>query len=541
MSILLKEKTSPADQEPPVETKYLTEDGKPNVALLQDRTPECLKANSAVVWLTLILSALYLYSNVLPVWHTDLWGHLSYGRWIAGHRAVPELEPLMPLAKGVPFVDLAWLSQLGAYQMIEAFGVPGIQFLNGLGIVLVAGLLSFCVYGRTRSLAAALLTLGLFYWGSYQQLLVVRPQLAGLVCFTAVFMMAASARWRRWYLFAIPAVFALWANLHGSFIVGLAMMGAFTVGRFLDVYRRTRSAKRALADRTARGLFLATELSAVAILLNPYGVAAYAEVFAVSGNANLQSLLEWDPLTLRMKQGRAAFCIAAALMLMYRLSPRRVTLREVLLLGGLSVGMLWYSRMIVWWAPVAAYYLGLHLAAVLRQWRGAAAAPLRSGGLWTVVALGVAWIAFAYTPFGVTVMHGPAKDPKVAEKRLRTSLSPLTPVDLTDYLQRHPPVGQIFNTYEWGDYLQWAGPKDLQVFVNSHAHLVPEQVWQDYLVISRGGASWEDKLERYGVNTVVTEQEGRETLIKELEQNVKWEKKYADNKGVVFVRKKLIY
>jgi len=137
-------------------------------------------------------------------------------------------------------------------------------------------------------------------------------------------------------------------------------------------------------------------------------------------------------------------------------------------------------------------------------------------------------------------MHGAPKDPKVAERRFRSSLSPLTPIDLTDYLNRHPPVGQVFNTYEWGDYLQWAGPTGLQVFVNSHAHLVPEQVWQDYLVISRAGPGWEDKLDRYGVNTVVTELEGREPLIKELEQNTKWEKKYSDNKGVVFVRKNLI-
>jgi len=539
MSTIVKDVASPTDREFPVETKYVTENGQPNVALLQDRTPNWLKATPSVVWLTLVLGALYIYSNVLPVWHTDLWGHLSYGRWIMAHHAVPQTEPLMPLARGVPFVDLPWLSQVLGYQMIEAYGVPGIQFLNGLGLVLVAGLLSFSVYARTGNLGASLVTLVTFYWGTYQQILVVRPQLAGLVCFTAVLCMVTSARWRKWYVVAIPVIFALWANLHGSFIVGLAMLGAMTLGRALDVFRRTRHLKFVFADRGVRGLLLTTELSAAAVLLNPYGVAAYAEVFAVSRNVNLQSLLEWDALTLRMKQGQAAFAVALALVLMYRLSPRRVTLREGLLLGGLAVGMLWHSRMIVWWMPVAAYYVGLHLAAVWREWRGAPV-PGRAGGLWTVVTLGIAWIAFAYTPFGMVSVHGAPKDPRVVEKKFRSGVSPLTPIDLTDYLNRHPPVGQVFNTYEWGDYLQWAGPKGIQLFVNSHAHLVPELVWQDYLAISRGTVNWEDKLDRYGVNTVVLELEGRDVFIKELEKSTDWEKKYSDNKGVVFVRKKPI-
>jgi len=540
MSTIVKNKkdsTSRMNQEPAVETKYLTEDGQPNVALLQDRTPGWLKANVSVVWLTIALAVLYIYSNVLPVWHTDLWGHLNYGRWIVEHRAVPQLEPTMTLARGVPFVDLPWLTQVGAYEMMQAYGVAGIQFLNGLGIVLIAGLLSFCVYGRTRNLGAALLTLVAFYWGSYQQILVVRPQLAGLVCFTFVFMMASSSRWRRWYMFAIPATFALWANVHGSFIMGLLLLGALTVGRALDVYRHGKKLKLVFADRGVRGLLLSTELAAAAVLLNPYGIAAYAEVFAISKNINLTSLLEWDPLTLRMKQGQAAFCLALALVAVYRMSPRRVSAREVLLLTGLGIGMLWHSRMIIWWAPTAAYYLGLHTAAVWQRWYGPRTRVSRSGGLWTVVTLGIAWIAFAYTPFGVAAVHGREQDPRRAEKKYRSSVSPLTPIDLTDYLKRHPPTGLVFNTYEWGDYLQWAGPKGIQVFVNSHAHLVPEQVWQDYLDISRGSVNWQDRLDRYGVNTVVMELQGRDALIKQMEESAAWEKKYADNKGVVFVRK----
>ncbi|SFH59301.1 hypothetical protein [Planctomicrobium piriforme] len=539
MSLIVDERGSNAHNETAVETQYVTPDGTPNVALLHDRTPEWLRSSTATVWLTLALAVMFLYSSILPVWHTDLWGHLNYGRWIVAHKAVPTVEPTLPLAKGVPFVDLPWLSQVLGYGMISQFDVAGIQFLNGLGIVTVAALLSFAVFRRTGSLAAALVTMFAFYWGSYQQILVVRPQLAGTVCFALVFMMATAPRWKRWYTLAIPLTFVFWANMHGSFIVGLGLLGAMTAGRAADVYLKTRKLKYVFAESEFRGLLLAAELSAVAVLLNPYGIGAYAEVFAVSGNKNLESLLEWEPLTLRMKQGRAAFSIALALVCLYRFSPRRVTVQEVLLLGGLGAGMLWHSRMIVWWAPVAAYYLGLHLAAVVRHVRHRAPAPRTTGGLWTVVCLGIVWIAFAYSPMGIRVVQGKPQDPKVIETRFRRSVSPMTPIHITDYLNRHAPTGLVFNTYEWGDYLQWAGPKDMQLFVNSHAHLIPEEVWRDYFGISNMATGWENKLDRYGVQAVVVDQLDRGDFIKAMEKLPNWEKKYSDNKGAIFYRKPL--
>ena len=67
-----------------------------------------------------------------------------------------------------------------------------------------------------------------------------------------------------------------------------------------------------------------------------------------------------------MKQGQAAAVAALALIVAYRMSPRRVRTTEVLLLVGLGASALWTSRMIVWWAPVAVYCLVLHAAAALR-------------------------------------------------------------------------------------------------------------------------------------------------------------------------------
>ncbi|MBX3440443.1 MAG: hypothetical protein KF861_23335, partial [Planctomycetaceae bacterium] len=339
------------------------------------------------------------------------------------------------------------------------------------------------------------------------------------------------------YWLVIPGVFALWANLHGSFIVGLGLLATICAGRAIDLLLRLKSLRAVGVDPVVRRLFVLLQVSAVAALISPHGIGLYAEVLSVAGHPNLRDLIEWEPLTLRMSQGKAFAACVLALIFVYRFSPRRVRSAEVLLLVGLGMAALWSSRMIVWWAPVAAFYLGLHSAALIRTWRRAGPAASPRSGKWSVVTVGLAWIFFAITPFGVTVLHGKPQDPEARMRRLARSTSSQTPLDIVQYLNEHPRAGLIFNTFDWGDFLLWAGPRDVQVFVASHAHLIPEEVWQDYLSILHAASGWEKKLDRYGVQRVILDKRDRDALAEALRSIPDhWRIDYENNRSVVFVR-----
>jgi len=502
---------------------------------LEDRTPEWLKSPAVLFGFTAVVGLLFVVLSYQKLWHTDLWGHLSYGRLIWQGGSIPNSEPLMPLAKGMPFVDTAWGSQLIGFGMHTQFGVPGIQFLYALSVTGCAGLLLWRFYRRTGHAWISLLGIAAFLCVNHQQLLIVRPQLAGLACFTALLTLITSRRWSLANWFVVPALFVLWANLHGSFPVGIAVLGAMCVGRGCDVYLRTRRVMAVRRDRWVRRYFVLTELAAVAALINPYGLGLYFETFNISSNPNLAALVEWEPLTLNMQQGRIAAVCALLLAVLYRLSPRRVSARELLLVVGLGGAALWTSRLIVWWAPVAAYFVVLHGNAVWSRYRKQSRDVDASNrrGVWSVASIGLAWICFAYTPFGTTLLHG-------QPERAHLSLSNQTPVTAAAYLNEHPPIGQIFNTYEWGDYLVWAGPADLKVFVASHAHLVPEEVWQDYLHVIHLTAGWENVLDRYSVNTIVIDHHRRESLIERIRQSDDWQLNYDDATAAIFTRRQPI-
>src|SRR5690606_22618604 len=58
---------------------------------------------------TLLTSLFFIYCSYLPVYHTDIWGHVSYGDWILKHGSLPAEDPYVDLAAGVDIINNAWL------------------------------------------------------------------------------------------------------------------------------------------------------------------------------------------------------------------------------------------------------------------------------------------------------------------------------------------------------------------------------------------------------------------------------------------------
>lgn len=511
-----------------------------DASLLEDKVPERLKGSAATAGLVLALGLLFVVLSARPLWHTDLWGHLAYGRWIAAAKAVPAVEPLMPLAKGVPFIDTAWLSQVIGFEAMNRLGVTSLTFLYSASITAMASLLLWRGYRRSQSAGIALVGVGLWLWACWQHLNIMRPQLAGMLCFTLLLTLMTSRQWKAWHWLAVPALFVAWANLHGSFIVGLLLLAGLAAGRSIDLLVRCGEIRAVQRDSHVRRYVMLLELAAAAVLLNPYGVRLYAEVLSVANNPNVQELTEWAPLQLRMVQGQATAVVALLLIVLYRLSPRRVTSAEVLLLFGFGAAALWSSRMLVWWVPLAVTFGMQHASAI---WHARFAPPTGfvpavRNGRWSVITVGVVWICFAFTPFGGRLLHG-------KDGSLERMASHQTPLAVTAHLrkladQNRLPRGQSFNTYEWGDYLLWAGPPKLKVFVASHVHLIPREVWNDYVAISDGASGWEEMLDRYGVNLIAIDEATHAGLIARLRENENWRQSYSDNVGAVYIRRKAI-
>lgn len=500
---------------------------------IRPRDPYSIFPCSACALVVAIVCAvLFVCFARRPLWHTDLWGHLAYGRAIMEQRSLPEYEPFLTHAVEGKFVDTAWLSQVLGYEVFQAFGVGGIQWLYGASIAFCAWLLIHDLMARTKSALWPLVGGAIFLYVDWQQLLIVRPQLAGLICFVALFVRLNGSPLRvDW--FYVPCLFALWANLHGSFVMGWGLIAAQSLGRLIDVRFREDATSESQVTRSWFPLLLMLLLAVLATLVNPYGIDLHREICAIAANPNLTDLIEWQPLLTHPRQGLAFSLAVVAITIAGWRSRQRSSTAEILLLVVLGIATLWTSRMILWWAPVAGWYVARH-AGSLRQpnWEGHLLSKLdaRSWPLTVVLAV-VPVAAVGCTPEGVALWTG---NPLAVERYVSVQ----TPVGAAAYLAKNRPKELIFNTYEWGDYLIWSVPGPIQVFVHSHAHLVPAAVWQDYILVSRGRPGWDSTLEKYGINVVVIDpnRHDQSVLAKAMRADSSWKVTFEDERSIIFER-----
>lgn len=519
-------------------------------SVLDARFAVSLKHLLAVLW----FSAFYLYYAFIPIHHTDIWGHIAYGEWMLSHRALPAEDPFVNLAGGVPITCTAWLGQIVYAVAGELGGVEGYPFLFAL-----LSLITYLVVARTSFLQTGGFGLGvglsIFAWLlNFSRHRVIRPEAFGLLaCAVLLWLLVRDRPWRtsrgtgesspRFGLttwIGMPLVFALWANLHGSFIVGLLILGCGLAGRALEVAWISRGSLRAvLSDRELRSWLWLTELSFAATLLNPYGMDLVLNTIIFPSNPNLNDVVEWFRPDIMSVEGLLLAGSLVCWMVLLRHSRVPVTPAQVLLIGGFALLVLLRVRMIAWYSMIFVYVAAPHVADVTarcRAWLSSLDLPQADLGWagpsfrYTAISLLLVWLAFVFSPASTPLFGGkPRTD--------RHRYSHETPLALTEYLNEHPPVGQVMNPQWWGDWLAFKGPRDLQVFMTTNAvHVAPRRVWLDYLALARGEEGFQRRLDRYRINTIIVHKELQAPAARLARGLTGWKVAYEDDLALVVER-----
>lgn len=538
------------------QTSY--EDATPTlVPILSDRWALGWRHVLVCTWFSLFFG----YLNYTPLFYSDIWGHVHYGQWMLEHRELVNEDPFMPLAAGMHAVNNAWLSQLLFAQLYE-WGGP--HFLShafalvGLGTYLLYFRSYFLFSGRILLALLGVLMVLTVGWTRHA---IIRPEIFGTLFVAALlWMLAHTEPWRSrwqpregmaeakeqtrcptWIWFAIPALFMVWVNMHGSFAVGLVILACHASGRAIEVAWQSRSVVAVLRDPWVRTWTLLTEIAVLATLVNPYGVDMLIETATFGRNPNLRDILEWYPLRLMDLEG-IHFLISMIILVVVarhsRLHFRAVDVLLLLVFAGLTAPSI---RMIGWYAPVFAFVMMPHVADILCRLfpKPAAAVPpvgeegdssaepasdLKFAG--TLLCGLIIFCIFAITPFSQVFMGGRLRRPDQIYSRH-------TPLGISGYLKEHPAKSMIYAPQWWGDWMAWDGRPDTKVFMTTHIHLAPQQVWKDYQRIQNGVTGWDRTLDRYRVRTLVVDKDRQKELVRALRGNDQWQIVYEDKLGIV--------
>jgi hypothetical protein len=401
----------------------------------------------------------------------DTFWHLASGRWMLDHHAVLRHDVFSYTVAGRAWHTPEWGYDVVLAESVRAIGPVAFWILSaGLATLTVVA-----VAWRCRVVGAGWTWTGLLSietGAAVTLLLDDRPQMVSYLFFAVLLLVLRAARRRPGWLWPVPLLFVAWANLHGSFLLGLGVLALEVAVTLVPA----RVGRVAVPDPLRLGPALATlGASFLATLVNPFGPAVYTSALGVTFNSTVHQLIsEWQSPNFHDPAVLAVLVVPALITVAYLAFARgEVPALELALVAVLFVAALDATRFVPYFA-IAWCALAASCPPVRHE-------HLRPSLLvWPIV--GVLAVAFVHAP------------------RYRAGeISASVPVRAVAYLQHHP--GRVFSTYLWNDYLDWKGRR---VFIDGRTELYTDNgVLQRYLAADRLTVDPDPTLRSYGVDYVL--------------------------------------
>jgi hypothetical protein len=468
--------------------------------------------------LATLLAGRVFYEGRQFVVDPDLWWHIKVGQNILATHHWPTTDPFSFTVAGQPWIACEWAGDVILATVAHLGGIVGLDaLLIVLSTLVMLALYAFTTLRSGNSKAGFLASMVLcsLAFASFT----LRPQMLGYLFL--VLTLIALERFRQgkhhavWFL---PALFLIWINTHGSWIIGLGTIFVYWVSGLTNFClgnleaRRWTSAER----KTISFVFL---LCIAVLPLTPYGTALTAYPFEVASKlpVGVANVLEWQSMPFNIVGGKLFLCLLLAfivLQVLFRFTWRVEEL--VLFLFGTAMACL-HIRFVLIFVP----FFAPIFATMLARWVSAYDRKKDRYLLNAAVMIAVAVMMVRYFPSRSEIQH-------IVDQGF--------PVRAVEYLHQNHLPGPLFNTYAFGGYLVWSGDK---VFVDGRSDPYERGgALVDYLFISHAKPGALTVLDGYGVQTCLLEHD--EPLATLLAAAPQWQRVYTDDKSVLFVRRNTV-
>lgn len=301
--------------------------GRARAAVAEETTGPSQGRSAIPLFVAVLLIPAVLGSSKTIFNDGDVSWHLATGQWILAHHAIPHADPFSFTWAGKPWVPIEWLAEL---IYASAYRLAG---YGGVAAVVTAALIALhavvCL-NASRWMRLALLPIIAMDFVLIPMLL-ARPHVLTwpLLAFWTWLMLRAREQDR-----APPLVAALlmsfWTNLHGGFVFGLAIAGAFGLEALVD----STDKPRALRQWAVFGL-----CCVAALFINGNGIEGVVHPLRFTQLQMLPLIDEWRPSS-PGKTPYACGVLAITLALIAWKRPKLPWVRWLLLAALLGLALL---------------------------------------------------------------------------------------------------------------------------------------------------------------------------------------------------------
>jgi len=459
------------------------------------------------LWLSIALLPLVGISFLLAIQPQDYWWLARLGQEIVERGAFLSVDTMSLSRLGEPTVFQPWLAGVLLWLAYQMGGVTSTLLLRGLIIFLTYGLAWGMIRRISNVYLATILVLilgvaTLNNWAVRAQLLVYPLFVLSVWCIL---------RWQEGVhrgLWLLPLVVLLWVNLHGSYILPLALAGMALVAG-------------AGKKKPLLVAFLAMLLMTLATPLG-FGLWRYF-VFMLDAPSVQNFVTEWRAPSnsgwqMNLFFGWLLVFAPLAVLSKHKLSP--LEWLWFLAFGWLALTGI---RFMIWFL----FLLAIFSAPLLAEWAGKLKVPPVKYP-WVNVLLGVAI-------FALTVVFLPGVREKVISVPIPVYEMNTTPLAATDWLAQRPDLqGPLWADYAFSSYLDFAYP-DLHPWMDSRFHDFPPEQWTEYVRVSRA-ENWQAMFDRENINLLMLSTAAQPKLIEAVSSSENWREEYRDAYAVIFSR-----
>jgi hypothetical protein len=463
----------------------------------------------------------------------DTGWHIRTGEYVLDNGRVPTTDPFSFSKPGQTWFAWEWLTDVLFAWLFRLAGLKGVVLAAGVLISASAfAVFRAMLWHGANPLAAMLVCL--LGVGASSVHYLARPHIFTILLMAvSVWLLARDRRAPTRWVWALIPVTAVWTNLHGGFVALIATIGLLMAGSIAEAFllSRERGARLGAARRYA----VLGAGCAAASLLNPFGYHLHAHLVSyLKSDWIRKSVQEFQSPSFRDETMLQFEVLLVAGLLLAASALRRRQVVEALWVVFWTHAALSSIRHVPVYVAVAAPLIAAELT---RWWEAAAAGRSRLSVVNILKALGDDSAAgfrrmtvWAAAPVLVlAAINEPAKWPKdFSEEKFPAKV-----------VERHREAlarARVFTSDQWADYLIFRSYPQQRVFFDGRSDFYGPEIGQQYLRMAGGHYEWEQLIERYGFDYVLSPVDWALGSI--LKRDARWRIVEDDGKAILFERVK---
>lgn len=443
---------------------------------VDNRTARGKLAFLRIIALVLLFSASPLYESVhlSSLSDNNVWLHLRTGSWVLQTQSVPH--------RGLfsQYPTLSWMDCSWGYDILLAlaYKIWGLRAIPLLLMFFKVGLAVLTFWLAREAKASFWAAVSLSAIAQYVMVISQSlPYALSVIFFGIEVLLLESSRktGKVKPLYALPALFLLWANLHALFMLGLVLLILFVISTWIE--SRLRRSGVSWLDREIRPLagqavLIVSAFSLLAAIVNPYTFhlfpAAYRTLYSAAG---FSYFAEMRAMSFRQPQD---YSLMLLIMAAFLALGRRRSLRIFELLALTAATLLGFRIQREGW--MAALLAVAILADAIARMARDRESQEESRAWWEHAACAVILTAILV----LAAFRLPHQD------SLQARVNQAFPVKACDFIRdQHLPL-PLFNEYSWGSFLTWYLP-DYPVAMDSRLELYGDEITEGYFKVIAGG------------------------------------------------------